>query len=89
MEGMIGSATTDAPSVLTTAQACELLQFERHALHALCHARKNPLPHLRIGRIYRFERDAVLDWARRNASRAVMEAAARRPSVLRGKGLRF
>jgi excisionase family DNA binding protein len=54
-----GSEPT-APDVLTTEQLAELLQVEAEAVRAL--ARQGELPGRKIGRDWRFSREAVLAW---------------------------
>jgi excisionase family DNA binding protein len=52
--------------VLTTAEVAELLQVDEAAIRAL--ARKGDLPGRKIGRGWRFSREAVLTWLAGGAS---------------------
>jgi excisionase family DNA binding protein len=61
-EIVIGRAATQVgePDVLTLEQLAELLQVDEKTVRAL--AAKGELPGRKLGREWRFSREAVLDW---------------------------
>lgn len=61
-EDVVGRAETNVhgPDVLTVEQLAELLQIEDKTVRAL--AAKGELPGRKLGRHWRFSREAVLDW---------------------------
>jgi excisionase family DNA binding protein len=66
---VIGRAATQVrePDVLTPAQLAELLQVDEKTVRGL--AAKGELPARKVGREWRFSRQAVLDWLATPAKR--------------------
>jgi excisionase family DNA binding protein len=66
---VIGRAATQVrePDVLTPAQLAELLQVDEKTVRGL--AAKGELPDRKVGREWRFSRQAVLDWLATPAKR--------------------
>lgn len=50
--------------LLTERQLCERLQVSRARLRRLRRDPRDPIPHGRVGREYRYEWPAVLEWMR-------------------------
>jgi excisionase family DNA binding protein len=59
-EVAIGSGPSGGPDVLTLEQLAELLQIDAKTVRSL--AGKGELPGRKLGRHWRFSRQAVLDW---------------------------
>ena len=62
-------ATKNAP-LLTRSETAALLRISLDGIDKVIHAEENPIPMLRVGRRYLFDRDEVLAWARENAKRS-------------------
>ena len=62
VDDVVGRAAAEArePDVLTVEQLAQLLQVDERTVRSL--AAKGELPGRRIGRHWRFSRQAVLDW---------------------------
>jgi hypothetical protein len=71
---------TDA-MILKTAEAAKLLRVSEWKIRRMMKQSDNPPPHLRIDGMLRFEREALLNWARGNGTRQRTPKAARRRSA--------
>lgn len=69
------SVVTPPPDtdVLTVDEVAGLLRIERRTVY-VC-VRRHGLPAQRVGRLYRFSREAVLDWLRRGTVRSTTRKA--------------
>ena len=54
------------PEILTVSELASLLQVPVSWIYE--RTRTGQIPHLRLGKYVRFERDTVLEWARTNGS---------------------
>lgn len=57
---MVINTPSDASPVLTADEVADLLGVDRKSIYAA--ARRNEIPHRRLGRRYLFSRQAILRW---------------------------
>lgn len=55
--------------ILTTDEVAELLRVHRVTVEKLRDREEDPLPAMPMGRIYRYDREEVLAWAKRQTVR--------------------
>ncbi len=60
---------TMAESLLTEEEICTLLRVSREATLKFRRDPVDPIPHMKAGRRYLYEKTKVLKWAERNAKR--------------------
>lgn len=63
--------------LLDQKEACRLLGVSRHTLLELRRRARHPLPYLRVGRLLRFRRGDLEEWARRCAETELEEPSDR------------
>ena len=66
----MSTATVSIPDLLTRPECAALLRISLDGLDKVVHAEENPIPMLRVGRRFLFDREDVLSWARKNADRS-------------------
>lgn len=60
-----GKPAEPADGLLDRRGACKVLGCSSSKLDLLCRAEVDPVPFIRLGEVKRFERAALLEWARR------------------------
>jgi excisionase family DNA binding protein len=59
--------TAERSPLLSMKEVSVLLGVPSRSVYTWCSRLRNPIPHMRAGNRYRFNRDQVLDWMKRSA----------------------